>query len=170
MGQKWPASVRETALDMLRQAQRAGMTQAEICSEVASRLDPAPSAHTLRYWAVSHGIFPTAPELRSARYDFLPDDENGESAEDTTVAEIDAEDGAPGVRGRHVHAALLSEHEAAAAEWDSDRSSLVTRINQQAAEITRLRQEKDAMTELLVFYLRRDQAVAPVAAGMSPPL
>lgn len=49
-GHKWPESVQSAALDILAQAAQMGMTVTAACDEVVTRLDPAPSIHTLRWW------------------------------------------------------------------------------------------------------------------------
>ncbi|MGV9336530.1 hypothetical protein [Nocardia sp. NPDC003726] len=61
------------------------------------------------------------------------------------------------VYAEQVRTALLTEHESAAVEWDNERSSLLTEIEQLRAENARLRREKDAVAELAIFYLQRNQ-------------
>ncbi|MBF6302253.1 hypothetical protein IU459_32640 [Nocardia amamiensis] len=160
-GRKYSDELRESALEMLQQAYDAGMTQTQACESVASQFlsrqassdwEDAPSVHTLRYWGASWGIFAGLPGRRAT----------SERAAGTTAS--GAESGERGVDdfdrivyGEQVRTALLAEHESAAAEWDSERSGLLTEIEQLRAENAQLCQEKDAVAQLAMFYLRRNQ-------------
>lgn len=163
-GQKWPDSVRLPALDMLKQAAHAGMTQKAACAAVATRMDPAPSVHTLQWWARAYGIFPDPPELRSIRCDSSADQvaevADEDEDEDMTLVEADSYDRIRTEKMRRDLENLLAqhesvwraEHERAAADWESERSELIEEVRQ-------LREEKAALIEHLDFYLHPERGI-----------
>ncbi|MEV6258449.1 hypothetical protein AB0L97_34845 [Nocardia sp. NPDC051911] len=63
---KWSDDVRTAALTLMAQLhrQRPDASRRLVCLEVMRRMDPAPSLHTLLYWARAYAVFPRRPQLQ----------------------------------------------------------------------------------------------------------
>lgn len=146
--QSWSASVRETAVELLRVAAAEGKSKTQACRAVLEEFEePRPSESTLMRWAEREGIYPPPrhtpkknksknnPHSIPARSPVAVDDITVDDIPDTEHAEGEVE---------------YVDLDAYAAEV---RAPLLTEISQLRWNLAHVQRERDKLAEVVAFYI-----------------